>query len=223
MSTLTNKELELMARTPEAEFESNETLDSGSCYFKNLNCYFKKVTPTNIDETIEWAKSKRDYTKEEQVFITCKLTDYIADSKVVYLILRKEERTNFFIINEIIFKKCCVIYISSFEKEENSKPSNEIKSENLSFEEALSYLKAGKKLSRKSWDNPNCFIAINHFGKTIPVSDLWTLPFKEHLEKNKIENVEIEGNIMMLGWNNRVVNWVNTPTDLLANDWYLVN
>lgn len=223
MSNPTNSQLELMARTPEAEFESNEPLPSGTCYYNDLNCYFKRVTIETIQEAVTWAKSKKTYTGEEELFISGRLAVHIPELKVGYLLLLKNDKTNFYIISEEEFKKNSMVYISSFEKEEKSKPSNEVKSENLSFEEALSYLKSGKKLSRKAWDNPNCFIAINHFGKTIPVSDLWTEAFKEHLEKNNIENVEIEGNIMMLGWNNRVVNWVNTPSDLLANDWYLVD
>lgn len=90
------------------------------------------------------------------------------------------------------------------------------------FDKALQILKSGGKVSRMSWDNKDCFLAINHFGKEIATSDLWTTQIKEHLEKSGQKVAKIEGNIMMLGWGNKVCNWCPTPSDLLENDWFEV-
>jgi len=95
--------------------------------------------------------------------------------------------------------------------------------ETFGFEKALTFLKEGKALSRKAWDSPDCFIAINHRGKEIPVRDLWTQPIKDYLIAAGQETAKIEGSIMMVGWGNKVVNWVNTPSDLLEEDWFEVH
>lgn len=90
------------------------------------------------------------------------------------------------------------------------------------FEVALHLLKDGKKVTRKNWDSPDCFLAINHYGKDVPVADLWTEPIKSHLQGKGIETAHVEGSIMMLAWGNKICTWMPTPTDLLADDWQLV-
>jgi len=93
----------------------------------------------------------------------------------------------------------------------------------LPFEIALMALKTGKKAQRKGWDSPDCFIAINHYGLEVPVADLWTEPIKSHLQGKGIETAQVEGSIMMLGWVNKICVWVATPTDLLAEDWCILD
>lgn len=76
----------------------------------------------------------------------------------------------------------------------------------MDFSEMLIYLKEGEKCSRHKWDNEN-FIYI---AKDIAFNDLDGLT---HITESKT--------IVFTGTFGAQVGWSASPSDLLANDWYI--
>lgn len=96
----------------------------------------------------------------------------------------------------------------------------------MDFSEALKNLKAGKKLTRKGWNgnivsfDPNMFIWLESACK-IPRMDAMSENLKSAFGRNA--SIEKLGTFVMKTRDNKLmVGWLATNTDLLAEDWVVV-
>lgn len=92
----------------------------------------------------------------------------------------------------------------------------------MSFSGALRRLKAGKAVARKGWNGKGMFIVLCSRSSVDP--DNMRIPaVKKHYTDNKQELVLIADHIDMVDANGTyVTGWLASQTDLLANDWYIV-
>lgn len=90
---------------------------------------------------------------------------------------------------------------------------NYVHEENMSFSDALDYLKAGYKVARKGWNGKNMFIFLVP-GSTFKVSRPPLLGIYE-------EGTEINyhAHIDMKTATGEIVPWLASQTDMLADDW----
>ena len=97
----------------------------------------------------------------------------------------------------------------------------------MDFSEALKNLKAGKKMTRKGWNgnivsfDPSMYIWLDPACK-IPRLDAMSENMKSAFGRNC--SMERLGNFIMKTRDNKLmVGWLATNTDLLAEDWVVVD
>lgn len=83
---------------------------------------------------------------------------------------------------------------------------------NLDFNIALQFVKQGFKLSRKGWNGKNQYIFKIDRSNFIKLSE----------EHNKLRN-NIWDVIGIMSTTGLQVGWIATSTDMLSNDWYIVD
>lgn len=83
---------------------------------------------------------------------------------------------------------------------------------NLDFNIALQFVKQGFKLSRKGWNGKNQYIFKIDRSNFIDLSE----------EHNKLRN-NIWDAIGFMSTNGLQVGWIATYTDMISNDWYVVD
>ena len=120
-----------------------------------------------------------------------------------------------------------VLYEDGYEswspKEVFEKAYREIDEQGLSFGEAIECLKNGLKVARSGWNGKGMFLYLVK-GVTIPKTSLRNEAAKaiDILEQN--ETVIINSHIDMKAADGSIViGWLASQTDMLANDWIVVN
>jgi hypothetical protein len=106
-------------------------------------------------------------------------------------------------------------YVSWSPKEQFENAYKE--SGNLSFGDALVYLKAGKKVARKGWNGKGMFLFLVE-GSTFKVNRPPLLGIYEEGTE-----VKYHAHIDMKTADGQVVPWLASQTDMLASDWEVVN
>lgn len=92
----------------------------------------------------------------------------------------------------------------------------------FSFGVALDYLKAGKKVARRGWNGKNMFLVLCH-GKEVPADRMRVKPVKEFYKNEGITTVVIAPHIDLKAADGKyVTGWLASQTDMLADDWYIV-
>ena len=95
----------------------------------------------------------------------------------------------------------------------------------MRFGEALELANIGKKIARHGWNGKNMYVFMTK-GRTILASE-WVarMPSQELTELEKeIGYVIIEDHLdMMNAQGRRVIGWLASQTDMLADDWYVVD
>ena len=94
----------------------------------------------------------------------------------------------------------------------------------MRFGEAIECARRGKRIARKGWNGKNMYVYMTK-GRTIPI-ECW----KPMLSSQELTEVEIErGDViinahldMMNAQGTRIIGWSATQTDMLADDWYVV-
>lgn len=87
----------------------------------------------------------------------------------------------------------------------------------FSFSEALKWLKEGRKLFRSGWNGKGMFIFLNP-GSNIVVSE--GRPLAAHLPIGTA--IECLPYLMMKTADGKLVPWLASQTDILAEDWSVV-
>lgn len=94
----------------------------------------------------------------------------------------------------------------------------------MNFGQALEYLKAGRKVARKGWNGKGMFIYLVK-GTTIPYINLRNEAAEAlaHTPANEDNTVVINSHIDMKAADGSiVVGWLASQTDMLAEDWEIV-
>lgn len=98
--------------------------------------------------------------------------------------------------------------------EENEKVPQQEQTENLSFGQAITAAKAGKKVARKGWNGANMFAYI------VPAN---TYPAQTEVAKATFgENVPYRAYWALKTAQNDVATWSPSGSDSLAEDWAIV-
>jgi len=87
----------------------------------------------------------------------------------------------------------------------------------MDFSEALTQIKAGAKIKRKGWNNPDQYIFLfNSFellGSPVPPDNI----------SSELKNTFIDKFVVIKTVQNTLVPWIASQTDLLAEDWEVIN
>lgn len=98
---------------------------------------------------------------------------------------------------------------------------SKLKSDNLSFSEALDSLKIGFKVARKGWNGKGMWIAFGEGMHKVPSDALWNKYSRQHA----IDNggfADVDPYIIMKTASGSIcMGWLASQADLLANDWEL--
>ena len=110
-------------------------------------------------------------------------------------------------------------YVNRAYFEENFKP---VDGEHMSFGQALQLLKAGYKVRRRGWNGKGMFLFLLPEG-TIPKSAIHDRKLKEVLEESGKDHFEALGSIRMKTADDKILTgWLASQTDMLAEDWEVV-
>jgi hypothetical protein len=103
------------------------------------------------------------------------------------------------------------------------KPKNKMDNKQtwMSFSEALEYIKTGKKVQRKNWNGKGMYIYLQE-GSLLSVEARNPVLQKE-IDSRDNRTVQIGAHIDMRAADGTIViGWLASQTDLLSNDWQLV-
>ena len=94
----------------------------------------------------------------------------------------------------------------------------------MRFGEALAHARKGEKIARHGWNGKGMYVYLTE-GRGIP-TDEWVarMPSQELTEaEKKIGCVIIKPHLdMMNAQGERIIGWLASQTDMLADDWYVV-
>ena len=94
----------------------------------------------------------------------------------------------------------------------------------MRFGEAIEYARNGKRIAREGWNGRGMYVYMTE-GRTIP-TDVWVarLPSQETTEAEKERGHIIVGDHldMMSAQGVRIIGWLASQTDMLADDWYVL-
>ncbi len=102
----------------------------------------------------------------------------------------------------------------------------EFVSENGSFGQAIQALKQGKRVARTGWDGKGMFIfmqvpsAINE--EVIPKMQSLPQAVKDEFSK-RLGGIKYKNQLAMVYPDNTVYGWVASPSDVLENDWCILD
>lgn len=94
--------------------------------------------------------------------------------------------------------------------------------DNMSFGLALEALKKGKKVARRGWNGKGMFLFIQE-GSRVDAKEHRAELMKEYCKSRAIQHVKINPHIdMKAADGSHVVGWLASQTDMLADDWVIV-
>ena len=95
----------------------------------------------------------------------------------------------------------------------------------MRFGEALTHVRNGKRIARLGWNGKGMYVYLTE-GRSIP-TDEWVarIPSQELTEaEKKLGCVIVKPHLdMKTAQNTRIIGWSATQTDMLAEDWYVVD
>lgn len=94
----------------------------------------------------------------------------------------------------------------------------------MRFGQAIAYARAGKKIARLGWNGKNMYVYMVR-ALPIPIDKWMAMTPSQELTEDEIKEgyVLVEGHLdMMNAQGRRVVGWLASQTDMLADDWYVV-
>lgn len=94
--------------------------------------------------------------------------------------------------------------------------------ENLNFGDAIKALKEGKRVARNGWNGKGMFLWLKP--ATTVKSDWCKDPLLKELCDNNGGEIEALGTICMKTADNKVLTgWLASQTDILSEDWMILN
>ena len=92
----------------------------------------------------------------------------------------------------------------------------------FSFSTALECLKEGKRVSRMGWNGKGMFLVLTP-GNKVPAQNMRVKSVKKYYQAEEQEKVTICPHIDLKAADNTyVTGWLASQTDMLADDWYIV-
>lgn len=94
---------------------------------------------------------------------------------------------------------------------------------NLKFGEAIEALKSGKRVCREGWNGKGMFLFILRPG-IIPKTAIHDPKLREVLENSGKDHFEALGSIRMKTADDKILTgWLASQTDMLAEDWCIMD
>ena len=94
--------------------------------------------------------------------------------------------------------------------------------DNMTFGLAIEAMKKGKKVARKGWNGKGMFIYIQD-GNRVFTHNLRADAIRDYCMSRVIQHVDINPHIdMKAADGSLVIGWLASQTDMLAEDWYIV-
>ena len=97
--------------------------------------------------------------------------------------------------------------------------------ENMTFGEAIELMKQGKKVARRGWNGKGMWLCVPLCDgpKEIPATGIWGKPNAEYAEQNG-GTVKIVPYVTMKAADGTIVmGWLASQTDMLSEDWMVVD
>ena len=95
----------------------------------------------------------------------------------------------------------------------------------MRFGEAIEHARTGKRIARRGWNGKGMYVYMTK-GRLVPADEWVTrMPSQELTEVEKeIGYVNIMPHLdMMSAQGVRIIGWLASQTDMLADDWYVVD
>lgn len=86
---------------------------------------------------------------------------------------------------------------------------------------AVDALKAGSRVRRAGWNGKNMWLSLTP-GNLVPAHNFWSPRNREFAESRPDQHAEVLPYVTMKTADDKVVPWLCSQTDLLADDWELV-
>lgn len=94
--------------------------------------------------------------------------------------------------------------------------------ETFSFGDAVNFLKAGKRVARKNWEEENTFLVLC-CGNEVPSNRMKVKSVKDFYMETHKSTVKIAPHIDLKSKDDTyVTGWFASQEDMLADDWYIV-
>ncbi len=90
----------------------------------------------------------------------------------------------------------------------------------MNFGEALEALKAGKKVSRSGWNGKGMWLSLTQ-GQEVKADSFWSYHNRTFAKQNG-GSASVQPYITMKTAQNMIVPWVASQSDMLDNDWNIV-
>lgn len=108
-------------------------------------------------------------------------------------------------------------------EESGTVPPTKLELGQADFGEAIRALKAGKKVCRSGWNGKGMFLFLLPAG-TIPKTAIHDPKLKEVLENTGKDHFEALGSIRMKTADDKILTgWLASQTDMLSDDWMVVD
>ena len=92
----------------------------------------------------------------------------------------------------------------------------------MDFSQALIELKAGKKISRAGWNGKGMWLAYSPGSKALPAERFWAGPNREYAAGNGGTADVLPCVTMKTATGEVLMGWLASQTDMLADDWGVV-
>ena len=90
------------------------------------------------------------------------------------------------------------------------------------FGMALSLLKSGCRVARAGWNGKGMWLAYSPGAKALPAEKFWTGPNREYVKQNGGSADVLPCITMKTATGEILMGWLASQTDMLAEDWYVV-
>ena len=94
----------------------------------------------------------------------------------------------------------------------------------MRFGEAIEHARKGKRIAREGWNGKNMYVYMTS-GHTVPIEYWEPMLTSQELTEVEIERGEViisDHLDMMSAQGVRIIGWLASQTDMLADDWYVV-
>jgi hypothetical protein len=91
----------------------------------------------------------------------------------------------------------------------------------MDFSDALRALKVGNKVARAGWNGKGMWLTLSP-GKRCYPNDLWADNNRKFADRQPSQMVQVLPYITLKTADNCIVPWLASQTDILADDWELV-
>lgn len=98
---------------------------------------------------------------------------------------------------------------------------------NLNFGQAIEALKEGKRIAREGWNGKGMFVfmqvpSVIHFD-IIPKMTSLPQYVKDEFQRRNLETITYKNQLAMVYPDNTIYGWVASPSDVLENDWCILD
>lgn len=114
-------------------------------------------------------------------------------------------------------------YVAKKYFDDNLEPVSEAKTANMSFGQAIEALKAGKRVARQGWNGKGMWLALSAGTPALPAENFWN-PHNKQFAIDNGGTAEVLSVITMKTADGKILmGWLASQTDMLAEDWTILD